>query len=130
MSVPFVYGPGVQSISLATVSPGENKIGAVTGWGLTSENGKMSTILQFVHVPIIGHEQCSEAYSILTKKMLCAGYAAGKGVCTSDSGGPLVVDGKLVGTVAFGTGCAHAGKPGVYANIPAFLDFIVSNTNL
>ncbi|KAJ9597879.1 hypothetical protein L9F63_011245 [Diploptera punctata] len=130
VSEPFVYGPGVQPITLATVDPAASEVGVVTGWGLTSETGSMSTQLQSVQLPIIDFEECENVYGyFLTKNMICAGIEGGKGICSSDSGGPLVVDGKLVGIVSFSTGCAYAGKPGVYADVPALLDFVKSNTD-
>ena len=116
---------------MATVDPDADEIGVVTGWGLTSETGTFADILQSLQVPIVSERECSQAYSgFITKNMLCAGYEAGKGICSSDSGGPLAVAGKLVGIVSFSTGCGEAGKPGVYADIPALRDFVISNTDL
>ena len=63
--------------------------------------------------------------------MLCGGEE-GKDSCQGDSGGPLVaeVDDKftLVGVVSFGLGCADKGKPGIYAKVTNYLDFI-NDTN-
>lgn len=45
-----------------------------------------------------------------------------------DSGGPLVINGTLIGLVSFGLGCARANAPGVYASVPALREFITEIT--
>ncbi|CAG5134118.1 unnamed protein product [Candidula unifasciata] len=56
--------------------------------------------------------------------MLCAANIAGGGdSCDGDSGGPLVC--KLsVGITSWGVGCALPNKPGVYAKVSTFIDWI------
>jgi secreted trypsin-like serine protease len=59
--------------------------------------------------------------------MICAGVPqGGKDTCQGDSGGPLFVDdGKLqVGVTSFGEGCGKKGKPGVYARVSNYEEFI------
>lgn len=63
----------------------------------------------------------------VTTNMFCAAVSAGgKDSCQGDSGGPIVEtsSGTLVGTVSWGTGCAQAAFPGVYARIGSLRDFI------
>ena len=61
--------------------------------------------------------------------MFCAGEA-GKDSCQGDSGGPItnIDNTTLIGIVSWGSGCALATKPGVYARIgnPDIHDFILS----
>lgn len=57
--------------------------------------------------------------------MFCAG-AEGQDSCGGDSGAPATSDGKLVGIVSWGFGCARSTYPGVYVNLlnPEIRDFI------
>ena len=57
---------------------------------------------------------------------MCAGFdACGRDSCQGDSGGPIVDDqGTVIGAVSWGTGCALAGFPGVYARVGSLRAFI------
>ncbi|XP_042858271.1 venom protease-like [Penaeus japonicus] len=112
----------------------EGETGTVIGWGDT-KNGKGAypDAAREVDVPIV---DCKKkiAGSLITPQMMCAGKAkskgeSAKGACFGDSGGPLFVkeDGRytLVGIVSFGQSCF---KPGVYARVTEFVDWISDNT--
>ncbi|MCK2242543.1 MULTISPECIES: trypsin-like serine protease [unclassified Crossiella] len=92
------------------------------GWGDTTGNGDYSDTLRQVVVPLTSDQTCSTAYSeYKNASMVCAGFPqGGKDTCQADSGGPLVVSGKLVGITSWGEGCAQAGKPGVYARVSSY----------
>lgn len=111
----------------------------VTGWGNVREDVPLSGVgtLQQVQVPILSQSSCQEMYHTdpaeqvdILYDMICAGYQeGGKDSCQGDSGGPLVcqmVNGTWVqaGVVSFGLGCANQNKPGVYARLTTFSDFI------
>uniref|UniRef100_A0A8C3MET7 Enteropeptidase n=1 Tax=Geospiza parvula TaxID=87175 RepID=A0A8C3MET7_GEOPR len=112
-------------------SPGINC--SIAGWGDISNEGPSSNILQEAEVPLLSNEKCQQwmpKYNI-TENMLCAGYDMG-GIdsCQGDSGGPLTFeDGDkwfLVGVTSFGEGCALPQRPGVYARVTMFVDWIKS----
>ena len=56
--------------------------------------------------------------------MICSGEE-GKDSCQGDSGGPMTCDdGVLCGVVSWGSGCAEAGYPGVYAEVADVVDWM------
>lgn len=67
-------------------------------------------MLQGVPVPIVNQKMCADYYKGfggITQQMICAGYKeGGRDACQGDSGGPLVCNGKLIGCVSWGYGCA------------------------
>ncbi|XP_037361185.1 transmembrane protease serine 5 isoform X3 [Talpa occidentalis] len=108
----------------------------VSGWGHTdpSHTAHTSDTLQDTVVPLLSTKHCNSSciYSgALTPRMLCAGYLDGRAdACQGDSGGPLVCpDGdiwRLVGVVSWGHGCGGPNRPGIYAKVAEFLDWILN----
>lgn len=104
----------------------------VTGWGATSEKGPISEQLQQVGVPIRRQGLCRRSFDPgeITDNMFCAGFdRGGRDACQGDSGGPLVVrnaNGRwlLAGVVSWGVGCARPGRPGIYARVSRYGDWI------
>lgn len=99
----------------------------VLGWGDTTGDGTYQNKLRKVNVPTVSDASCTKAYGSGYEKdsMVCAGVAKG-GVdsCQADSGGPLVIGGRLAGIVSWGEGCAQPGKYGVYTRVTTFTDTI------
>ncbi|MGK5638990.1 S1 family serine peptidase [Streptomyces sp. URMC 126] len=107
----------------------------VYGWGDTEGNGSYSDTLRAASVLVLGDELCEKAYpggadgAYDRKTMLCAGWPeGGKDACQGDSGGPLVADGRLVGLVSWGAGCAQPGRPGVYTRISAVSAMVTAHS--
>ncbi len=95
------------------------------GWGV-NDNG--SERLQEVHVPIASEESCSRSYPQVETfaTQICAGAIdGGLDSCQGDSGGPLIVRDEEnqrwlhAGITSWGSGCAVAGKPGLYGRTSA-----------
>uniref|UniRef100_A0A182M8Z6 trypsin n=1 Tax=Anopheles culicifacies TaxID=139723 RepID=A0A182M8Z6_9DIPT len=106
----------------------------VSGWGNTQSAAESNAVLRAANVPTVSQKKCNKAYAQfggVTDRMLCAGYQqGGKDACQGDSGGPLVADGKLVGVVSWGYGCAQAGYPGVYSRVASVRDWVRENSGL
>ncbi|MFC7340757.1 S1 family peptidase [Saccharopolyspora griseoalba] len=112
--------PLATTADTAAYQPGREA--EVFGWGATSEGGESSDVLQRAVVPVTSDADCSSAYGEYDPAaMVCAGYPEG-GVdsCQGDSGGPLVADGKLIGIVSTGNGCARPGYPGIYTRVSSY----------
>ncbi|KAJ9597896.1 hypothetical protein L9F63_011262, partial [Diploptera punctata] len=131
---PFVYGPTIQPISLVTTEPSVGDLATVTGWGLTSVKGSLSSQLKVVFIPIIDHYECISDYLHMysvTNNMICAANEeSGQDACNADSGGPMVIGGKQVGIVSWGESCGDPKYPGVYTNIALLRDFVVNTTGI
>ncbi|GAB0096205.1 atrial natriuretic peptide-converting enzyme isoform X1 [Sergentomyia squamirostris] len=88
-----------------------------------------------VSVPVLNRDLCNEWLEMLnvTEGMICAGFEeGGKDACQGDSGGPLLCrdttdrDRWFVGgIVSWGIMCAHPKLPGVYANVPKYIPWIM-----
>ncbi|TYK45875.1 serine protease [Actinomadura decatromicini] len=98
--------------------PGSARVGEIAGWGGTSGNDLFNTRLRAAGVPVHGNAVCERAYgdSFDGADMLCAGSATSDS-CEFDSGGPLLVRGRVVALTSWGYGCARPGYPGVYARL-------------
>jgi len=135
VSPPFTYGPGVQPISLTSTEPLPGALAVVSGWGaLNYGDPNLPSQLQAVEVYITSHDSCDNdyaAYGGITDNMICAAVpGGGKDFCSFDDGGPLVVDGQLVGIASWGIGCALYYFPGVYSNVAALKSFITQETGV
>ncbi|KAH8387724.1 hypothetical protein KR093_009179, partial [Drosophila rubida] len=123
--------------SLATILPIElamrqTPVGAtclIAGWGRTEENS-LSNVLLMANVSTIRRQTCGSIYgSGLLPGMLCAGrLQGGTDSCQGDSGGPLVHEGRIIGVVSWGFGCAEPGLPGVYTDVHYYRQWIEERT--
>ncbi|XP_046877719.1 plasminogen [Hypomesus transpacificus] len=105
----------------------------VTGWGETQGTGGEG-VLKETGFPVIENKVCNRP-SYLAGRVkdheMCAGnIEGGTDSCQGDSGGPLVCHAQnafiLQGVTSWGLGCANAMRPGVYARVAKFVDWIDS----
>lgn len=133
LAQPLQLSANVQPIALAAANDVAGATTAtVSGWGALSEQGDGSETLLAAQVPLLDDASCEAQLSpdaqIVATNELCA-EGLGAGSCYGDSGGPLTVvaaDGtvKLAGVVSWGVECAA--RPGVFAEVPAFNDWITA----
>nr|XP_039273619.1 hyaluronan-binding protein 2-like [Styela clava] len=142
------YGEYVNSVCLP--EPGQDVFATntechITGWGAknwTDRPRDYPHVLQYGKIRLHDFNTCKELYgrdpisniSQISEGMICAG-APGIDTCQGDSGGPLVCErggptfGEdnpfvLWGITSWGHGCADSVKPGVYADVTKYIDWI------
>ncbi|XP_078023202.1 apolipoprotein(a)-like isoform X7 [Epinephelus lanceolatus] len=103
----------------------------VTGWGRTQGTGGEG-VLKETGVPVIENKVCNSPQymnGLIKDHEMCAGInEGGMDTCQGDSGGPLVCKIQnsyiLQGVTSWGIGCATPMRPGVYARVSTFVDWI------
>ena len=138
-SVAFTWSSAVAPIALPAngVIPIGNAV--LFGWGSvsTTSTADYPTMLQVATVPIIPLSSCESALGSQGVNVhdtnLCTGpLSGGVGICTSDSGGPLVqtLNGAnvLIGIVSWGKiPCGQSNSPSVYVQVSSFISWISTN---
>lgn len=118
----------------ASYTPG--KTATVYGWGLTSgaAGADLSATLRKVDLPVQSDATCNSAMQtvlgeddFIEGSMFCAGTPATgtdegtKSPCNGDSGGPVIVGGKVVGIVSWGVaGCTAQGAYPVFTKVASY----------
>ncbi|CAG0915565.1 unnamed protein product [Notodromas monacha] len=73
----------------------------VAGWGVSETGGDASDLLRWGSAQVDDSEACSAKLS--TKQICLFDQARLQSSCNGDSGGPVMYDGYVVGTVSYGT---------------------------
>jgi len=133
---PLTLNDAVKPVALPSSDAAAPAVGTkmtISGWGTLTYQGASPTKLQVAQVPVISDATCASQNFVEMSHMdtmICAAYAnGGVDACQGDSGGPMVADGVLYGVVSWGSGCAKAGSPGVYAEVAKYRSWIMSNAS-
>ncbi|KAF2359918.1 Serine proteases trypsin domain [Trinorchestia longiramus] len=137
LAQPVSYTTNVSPVCLPFKFPNtdyEGMMGTATGWGTLTYQGNTPVSLNEVDLPIISQETCAQYHvlpTVLTNNMFCT-LEIGKDACQGDSGGPLTITsgGRQyeVGVISWGIECATPDKPGVYARVNNYLQWIETKT--
>ncbi|GAB1865438.1 Trypsin-7 [Camponotus japonicus] len=106
-----------------------NSIAVVSGYGRLWHNGNRTTELNVASIKIANQDYCRYMYVKHSKNIfdthICANEpTVERGSCKGDSGGPLTVDGKLVGLVSWSYRCSDMIYPSVYTRVPSYVNWI------
>lgn len=127
MDQPITFNEFVQPIPIQNKYIPGAQTALASGWGMTTYPGDVPQTMQFITLKTLSPRECRSKQpnmSLLYSGSLCTFTKRNEGMCKGDSGGPLAVDGKLVGIVSWGTPCAR-GYPDVFTRVSEFNDWIV-----
>ncbi|XP_055691008.1 chymotrypsin-2-like [Lutzomyia longipalpis] len=106
----------------------------LVGWGLNATvGGVIQTHLQKVDLETMTDDECRKLhFDKIHTTNICAGVkGGGKGQCTGDSGGPLLLNGIQVGIVSWSVKpCTIAPYPGVFTEVSHYIDWIRLHSGL
>ncbi|KYQ49889.1 Trypsin-1 [Trachymyrmex zeteki] len=139
LETPFVFSFLISSVKLPEQDQivEADSLALISGYGWITTDGKKSKQLHIVDNIITNQTYCNEVWNSLISDIqiqdsqICAIHpTAEKGACFGDSGGPLTVNGYLIGLVSFGYDCASTEYPTVYTRIPSFIDWIYEHIRI
>ena len=128
----------VASEATAPYTPGY--VGTFFGWGTTSDTSQEpAQTLRKASLAVRPDADCADAVGSAWAlgRMFCAGLpATGQEAdsvtpCTGDEGGPLVMNGRLIGVYSGGTGsgCTAKGNQAVFTKVSAFMGDLTARIN-
>lgn len=103
------------------------------GWGLNGTGGVVMPNLQKVDIQVFSWFDCAALHtSTVHPTNICGGIPeGGRGQCSGDSGGPLLVNGVQVGIVSWSIKpCTVAPFPGVFTATSFYVDWISEKTGI
>ncbi|EDV90653.1 chymotrypsin-2 [Drosophila grimshawi] len=123
---PIVFNEYTKPVILPDVPLANASKVLLTGWGSTVLFGDTPDVLQQATLTYIDYPSCQEEMGGDDDNgvgHICTLTDEGVGACHGDSGGPLAIDGVLVGLVNWGMPCA-IGYPDSFASVHFYRDWI------
>lgn len=147
LQTPLVFNTEVQPLKVFSNDPNTasaelqnllNKEASCTiaGWGRSVMDQKdYGTKLQIADVKLMTTQKCQTTFCLLgaTKycrrdfsklKQFCAIGSKNASICFADSGGPVICNGFVFGTISYGTVKCPVDWPGVYSNVEIILQLV------
>ncbi|XP_014486675.1 PREDICTED: trypsin-7-like [Dinoponera quadriceps] len=135
VKTPFVFSSLVSPVVLPQqdeiVKAGATAV--VSGYGRIKLNGERTKGLHIASVTITDQANCKAIYKrgrkIIYDTQICTNEpTVVKGSCLGDSGGPLTVDGKLVGLISWSVSCGNTRFPTIYTRVSSYINWISEHT--
>uniref|UniRef100_A0A1A9WSD9 Lectizyme n=1 Tax=Glossina brevipalpis TaxID=37001 RepID=A0A1A9WSD9_9MUSC len=132
LAQPLNFSEHIKPISLAESDPPNFANVEIIGWGRLYQDGPKPEILQYTSLSSLPHSQCKVYNPHGDESLLCLlpQRRTPSGLCNSDSGGPAVYNGRLVGIANYVNGRCGSKNPDVFANIAFYADWIKENSDL
>ncbi|RZC38039.1 serine protease [Asbolus verrucosus] len=142
LNTTVTFNDNIQPVALPSDSSANyvGQIGKATGWGLVKDVpfptiSDMSDVLMGVDVEVDDLEDCASYYNdeedtYITATNICTSGYRNKGTCNGDSGGPVVLNGIIIGVTSFGTTECEMCTPSVYTDVGKYLDWIAKNSDV
>ncbi|XP_043262965.1 trypsin-like [Colletes gigas] len=134
VKTPFVLNKNISPVPLPEANEDVPTMtqAIVSGWGDIHMGGPESRQLLKADLYISNQTACENVYKSIgyavRDTQICANDPkVEKGSCNGDSGGPLTVDGKIIGIVSWSMACALTDYPTVYTRVSSYLDWIESH---
>ncbi|KAG5670595.1 hypothetical protein PVAND_000846 [Polypedilum vanderplanki] len=126
-------GQNIQSIFMLSGFINANENVQVSGWGATeNDKGENSNALLILTQRTISNDDCVSVYgnAIVNGHLCTTAITAGSGICTSDVGGPLILNANLVGIASWHALPCGDSRPDVYTRISHYRSWINSVTSV
>lgn len=127
---PVTFSDVIKPIPFACSSSSDSGVDVIAiGNGMMRDNDyDIPPILQYTELKTISRFSCLKAYKFLIfrRSVVCVKGEKKNGVCSGDSGGPLItLDNTLLGLTSFGSpkGC-EVGAPDVFTRISKYSNWI------
>ncbi|XP_060531061.1 trypsin-1-like [Cylas formicarius] len=131
---PLSYSATIKPALLPAPNQEYTGLATLSGWGSTEKLVAQPNTLQYVDLPVISIEECNDNINkaifgtnpLDLENNVCTGSAAHEMACSGDSGGPLAINGTVIGVVSWGiSGCGtDLNPPTVYVKVSKYIDWI------
>ncbi|KAG5666155.1 hypothetical protein PVAND_017657 [Polypedilum vanderplanki] len=129
----ITIGQNIQSIFMLPGFINANENVQVSGWGaIENDKGENSNALLILTQRTISNDDCVSVYgNVVYDGHLCTtAITAGSGICSTDVGGPLILNANLVGIASWHPLPCGDSRPDVYTRISHYRSWITSVTSV